>query len=42
MTVWIYLFEDGTKLELSVGLSIEQLCKLVELHGKVTVDFERR
>lgn len=43
MTIWIYRFDDGTKLELlNVGLSIAELWKLQELHGNVVVDFERR
>ena len=43
MTVWIYIFEDGTKLELlNIGLSTEEVRKLMELHGSVTVNFERR
>ena len=43
MTIWKYIFEDGTKLEmLNVGLSNEELHKLMELHGAVTVDFERK
>lgn len=43
MTVWIYIFEDGTRLELiNIGLSTEEVHKLMELHGAVTVDFERR
>ena len=43
MTVWIYIFEDGTKLELlNIGLSTEEVQKLMELHGAVTVNFERR
>jgi len=43
MTVWIYIFEDGTRLELlNIGLSTEEVYKLMELHGAVTVDFERR
>lgn len=43
MTVWIYIFEDGTRLELiNIGLSTEEVRKLMELHGAVTVDFERR
>lgn len=41
MTIWKYIFEDGTKLELlNVGLSTEEVRKLMELHEAVTVDFE--
>lgn len=41
MTIWKYIFEDGTKLELlNVGLSAEEVRKLMELHGAVIVDFE--
>lgn len=41
MTIWKYFFADGTKLELlNVGLSTEEVRKLMELHGAVTVDFE--
>lgn len=43
MTIWKYMFADGTKLELlNNGLSTEEVIKLVELHGAVTVDFEVR
>jgi len=43
MIAWIYIFEDGTRLELvNIGLSTEEVLKLMELHGAVTVDFERR
>lgn len=41
MIIWKYIFEDGTKLELlNIGLSTEEVRKLMELHGAVTVDFE--
>ena len=41
MTIWKYFFADGTKLELlNVGLSTEEVRKLMELHGACTVDFE--
>ncbi len=43
MTIWIYIFEDGTRLELiNNGLSMEELKALQKIHGAVTVDFERR
>jgi len=43
MIVWIYIFEDGSRLELvNIGLSTEEVLKLMKLHGAVTVDFERR
>lgn len=38
MTIWTYVFEDGTKLELlNVGLSGQELIALADIHGKVTV-----
>lgn len=41
MTIWIYEFEDGTKLELlNNGLSNAEVWKLEELHGKVKVRYE--
>ena len=43
MTIWKYMFADGTKLELiDVGLSTEEVIKLMELHGACTVDYEIR
>ena len=36
MTVWVYVFEDGTNLRLlENGLSVAEVWKLEELHGKV-------
>lgn len=41
-TIWIYIFEDGTRLELlDIGLSTEELIILQDLHGGVVVNFER-
>ena len=41
MTIWKYMFADGTKLELlNIGLSTDEVRKLMELHGACTVDFE--
>ena len=40
MIVWLYTFEDGTEYKLiDTGLSGIELVKLVEIHGKVTVDY---
>ena len=34
-TIWVYIFEDGTKLELlESGLSVAEVYKLKELHGE--------
>ena len=42
MTTWVYEFEDGTKLELlNIGLSVEEIWKLKELHGDVKKSFKR-
>ena len=42
MTVWIYIFEDGTTLKLlNMGLSTEEVWKLQELHGAVKVSHEQ-
>lgn len=42
MIIWIYRFEDGTKLELlNVGLSTAELMMLRELHGGYVVDWRR-
>ena len=41
-TIWIYIFEDGTKLKLlDIGLSTEELIMFQDLHGGVVVNFER-
>lgn len=41
-TIWIYIFEDGTKLQLlDIGLSTQELTMLQDLHGAVVVNFER-
>ncbi len=35
--IWIYLFKDGTKLELlNNGLSLAEIWKLEEIHGELT------
>lgn len=41
--IYKYTFEDGTILQLAnVGLSVEEVWKLQELHGKcVSVEIER-
>lgn len=43
MKVWIYTFEDGTVLKLlDIGLSVEEIWKLQELHGKCKVESEEQ
>lgn len=38
MTVWVYTFADGTVLKLlEVGLSVEDVWKLSEVHGRASV-----
>ena len=38
MTILIYTFNDGEKLELlNTGFTVEEIWKLQELHGKATV-----
>ena len=33
-TIWVYTFEDGTRLRLlDTGLSVQEIWKLQELHG---------
>ena len=40
--IWIYFFDDGTKLQLlDIGLSTQELMMLQDLHGAVVVNFER-
>ena len=42
MIIWVYEFEDGTKLELfNTGLSGEEVWKLKELHGEVKMSHYR-
>ena len=42
MTIWIYTFEDGTRLELlNNGLSTAEVWKLQELHGKANVSYKQ-
>ena len=38
--VWIYRFEDGTKMELLIGLTTEKLKELMKVHGAVVIDFK--
>ena len=40
--IYVYTFEDGTVLKLiDVGLSIEEVWKLQELHGKCKIESEK-
>ena len=42
MTIWIYIFEDGTKLELlNIGFSTLEIIALRKLHGKVVINSKR-
>ncbi len=38
--VWIYRFTDGTKYELLISLSTNELKKLMKIHGAVVADFK--
>lgn len=41
-TIWIYSFDDGTKLKLlDAGLSTQEIVELEKLHGKCVVSHER-
>ena len=41
--IYVYTFEDGTVLKLiDVGLSIEEVWKLQELHGKCKIESEKK
>lgn len=43
MTVWFYVFEDGTRLELlNIGLSNGEIWKLTELHGNLVDNGAKR
>lgn len=38
--VWIFTFADGTKKKLlNTGLTSNELIKMCELHGKVTISY---
>lgn len=37
--IYIYRFMDGTKYELLISLSRDELKKLMKIHGAVVVDF---
>lgn len=42
-TVWIYIFEDGTRLKLlDIGLSTEEIIALGKLHGKCVMSHKIR
>ena len=38
--IYIYRFTDGTKYELLISLSKDELKKLMKIHGAVVVDFK--
>ena len=41
-TIWIYKFEDGTVLKLCEnGLSVDELWKMQELHGKAQISTKK-
>lgn len=42
-TIWIYLFDDGTQLELlDTGFSIQEIFDLEKLHGKCVMSHKRK
>ena len=42
MLIFIYTFDDGTKLKLlDTGLSIEEIWRLQDLHGACVVSYEQ-